>query len=277
MNPIAALIADHVVRWRVAGSPPIIGICGTQASGKSTACAQVADCLAGQGLKIGVLSLDDLYLGRTARAMPASTLHPLFATRGPPGTHDTGLGVAVLDAVRRGEPVLLPRFDKRADEPLPREAWPLLRQCDVLLFEGWCVGARAQDDAALIQPVNALERDEDPEGIWRRAVNAHLAGATGALFARIDRLIYLRPPGFDIVHRWRCEQERDYIARDGPGGAAAAMTDAQVARFIAHYERLTCHIMDEMPSRADLVIQLDTARGVAGLAVKAPLSGSPPD
>ncbi|MFM2099959.1 MAG: hypothetical protein RLZZ366_1498 [Pseudomonadota bacterium] len=263
MNPIATVIAEHVAQWRVPGQPLIVGICGTQASGKSTAAEQVAAHFTDQGLTIGVLGLDDLYLGRTARAILAAETHPLYVTRGPAGTHDVALGTATLDAVKAGKAVVLPRFDKRQDKPLPREQWPTLAaRCDVLLFEGWCVGAHPQPTTDLANPVNSLESEDDPDGIWRTAINAHLAGPTGEMFSQIDRLIYLRPPSFDIVHTWRCEQERAYIATDVPGGAPAAMTDAQVARFIAHYERTTRHIMDEMPHRADLSVQLGPARNV---------------
>jgi D-glycerate 3-kinase len=269
MNPIATLIAEYVLHWRVQGNPLIVGICGTQASGKSTAAAQVAENLSAKGLNVGVLSLDDLYLGKAARSSLAERVHPLFATRGPPGTHDVALGNATLDAVKRGEQLNLPRFDKRQDEPLPKDQWPLqAANCDVLLFEGWCVGARPQDEAALAQPVNELERLEDPDGVWRKAFNAHLAGPTGELFARIDQLIYLRPPNFEIVLEWRCQQERAYIATDSPSGASAAMTDRQVSRFIAHYERITRHIMDDMPARADLTIQLDAGRNVVSSATR---------
>jgi D-glycerate 3-kinase len=271
MNPIATIIAEHVKQWRIPGKPMIVGICGTQASGKSTASEQVVAHLRAEGLNADVLGLDDLYLGQKARAELAAKVHPLFATRGPPGTHDVSLGMAVLDAVKAGEAVRLPRFDKRADESLPLEDWPeLAAHCDILLFEGWCVGARAQNEAALADAVNALERVDDADGVWRNAFNNHLAGPTGELFARIDRLIYLRPPGFEIVHTWRCEQERKYIATDRSEGAPAAMTDEQVARFIAHYERLTRHIVAEMPSRADMTIQLDAGRNVVSRATPNP-------
>ena len=263
MNPIATLIAAQALRWRTPGQPLIIGICGTQASGKSTASAQVAAHLSEQGLRVGVMSLDDLYLGRAARRALAESIHPLFITRGPPGTHDVGLGMEVLDAVREGKAVRLPRFAKALDEPLPVPEWPLLEaDCDIFLFEGWCVGAQPQDDADLSTPANALEADEDPDGLWRRYFNSHLVGATGDLFSRIDRLIYLRPPSFEVVYTWRCQQEHELIAAAGPGGAPAAMSDTQIARFIAHYERMTRHMMAEMPPRADLLIQLDEARAV---------------
>jgi D-glycerate 3-kinase len=162
--------------------------------------------------------------------------------------------------VRRGEPVHLPRFAKALDEPLPESEWPFLAACDVFLFEGWCVGARPQDQAALVEPVNALEREEDADGIWRRTFTAHLAGPTGDLFTRVDRLIYLRPPSFDVVYQWRCQQEHELIAKAGPAGAPAAMSDEQIARFIAHYERMTNHIAVDMPGYADLVVQLGEAR-----------------
>jgi D-glycerate 3-kinase len=35
-----------------------------------------------------------------------------------------------------------------------------------------------------------------------------------------------------------------------------------VARFIAHYERITRHLLDEMPARADILLHLDAARQV---------------
>lgn len=270
MNPIATIIADHIERWRVDGEPLIIGICGAQASGKTTASAQVADHFEAHGLRVAVLSLDDLYIGRTERGALAQAVHPLFITRGPAGTHDVALGLEVLEKLRRGEPVCLPRFAKASDEPLPRSEWPLVdRRCDIILFEGWCVGAWPQEEEALAEPVNALEREEDPHGIWRRAINAHLGGPTAALFAVIDKLIYLRPPSFDIVYQWRCEQEHEMIANAGANRPPAAMTDEQIARFIAHYERMTCHIIAEMPARADLVIALGEARQVLSMTVRA--------
>ena len=235
MNPIATALAVKIEGWLTPGTPLIVGLCGTQASGKSTAFAQVAEHFSAKGLKVGVLSFDDLYLGRTVRAGLAEQVHPLFATRGPPGTHDTAIGIATLDAVKAGRSVMLPRFDKRADEPLSSREWPLLDgPCDLLLFEGWCVGAKPVPSDLIAQPVNNLERDDDPDSVWRSYWNAHLAGETAELFARIARLAYLRPPSFDVVHKWRCEQEHGYQAQAGANRAAAAWTDGQGARVIAH-------------------------------------------
>ncbi|WP_230635699.1 kinase [Sphingomonas sp. Leaf4] len=252
--------------WR-AREPLVLGLCGAQGSGKSTLAAALAGRLAADGWRVAILSLDDLYLGGEARAALARTIHPLLRTRGVPLTHDVAHGIAVIDAIRAGHSVPLPRFDKARDEPEPAECWPIApAKLDLLIFEGWCVGARPQGSAALAEPVNTLERDEDPQGCWRHAVDAALAHDYAALFARIDRLVLLAAPGFEIVADWRAEQEetlrRRLIAQGRP---TDGLTDrAGVARFVAHYERLTRWILHEMPARADLVLPLDRQRGLSG-------------
>jgi len=41
------------------------------------------------------------------------------------------------------------------------------------------------------------------------------------------------------------------------------MSDAQIAQFIQHYERLTRYILSEMPGRADLTLRLDANRNLS--------------
>jgi D-glycerate 3-kinase len=105
-------------------------------------------------------------------------------------------------------------------------------------------------------PINALEAVEDRDGQWRRHVNAALAGAYSGLFARIDRLIALRAPDFDIVAAWRTHQE----AAMGP---RRAMTDSEIRGFVAHFERLTRHMLAGGMAGGDLpaiVVALDRQR-----------------
>lgn len=238
------------------GQPVLIGLCGSQGSGKSTIAAATVALLQAEGLSAVALSLDDVYLAGAARARLAREVHPLFATRGPPGTHDVSLAEAVLDRLRAPGEVALPAFDKAADEPRPRETWrEVMAPVDVVVFEGWCVGARPQDPADLQAPINALEAQEDPDGVWRGYVNAQLAGPYQALFARLDALALLQAPSFEVVLGWRAEQEEKLIARAGRG-----MSAAELARFIGHYERLTRWILAEMPQRADLVFPLSAER-----------------
>ena len=263
----ADVVAAAVDRWRAAhpaGRPLVVGLCGPQGAGKSTIAAAVSATVTAAGGRAAVLSLDDLYLAPAARARLAVEVHPLLATRGVPGTHDVALGVAVLAALVAGRPVALPRFDKATDAPRALGEWPVAGPVagpvpgpiDVVLFEGWCVGAVAQVDAALAAPVNGLERDADPDGRWRCFVNAQLAGPYRALFAFVDRLILLRPPDFATVVRWRQAAE---LNANGP------MTAAQVAAFVAHFERISRHIDSEMPARADLVVPLGPDRSALAL------------
>jgi D-glycerate 3-kinase len=272
------LVAASVGTWlKGAPRPLVLGICGAQGSGKSTLAQGLEARLAAQGLKVASLSLDDLYLGRAARAELAAELHPLFATRGVPGTHDVVRGLSVIDAVRGGEAVALPRFDKASDEPVARKDWPVAPAgLDVLIFEGWCVGARPQDAAVLADPVNPLERDEDAEGRWRRAVNDCLSKAYQQLFDRIDRLVLLAAPGFDVVHGWRLQQERGLREQLRSQGRdpALAMSDDEIARFISHYERITRHILSTMPDYADLTLRLGHGREILEIEERAGLSSS---
>lgn len=240
--------------------PFVLGICGAQGSGKSTLAEQLVACFENAGIPTATLSLDDLYLTRAERETLARDVHPLFLTRGVPGTHDIALGLEVIAALERGEGVALPRFDKATDDRAPGETWPHAPAgTEILIVEGWCVGATPEPEEALVAPINRLEAEEDADGRWRRHANAALAGDYQRLFGRIDLLALLLAPSFDVVLDWRVEQEAGLRARAGSGGSGV-MTDAQVARFIQHYERLTRHIMADMPGRADVVIRLDRHR-----------------
>ncbi|MDZ7825995.1 MAG: kinase [Gammaproteobacteria bacterium] len=249
----------------------VIGLNGGQGSGKTTLAQRTAAGLERRGLRTLVLSLDDLYLGREARRALADSVHPLLATRGVPGTHDVRIGRTLLDALRAGASGLpLPRFDKARDDRLPRSRWPRLEAgVDVVLFEGWCVGATPEPEAALVKPVNELERDEDPDALWRRFVNRALADECADLFAGLDALVMLRVPDFEAVRRWREEQEavlrRERGAERGPERGPAGMSPAEVIRFVAHYERLTRHMLRTLPERADLILELDRDHAVAGV------------
>lgn len=243
-----------------AHEPVVLGICGAQGSGKSTLAAAVERRALEQGLRAATLSIDDLYLTKAEREALARDVHPLLRTRGVPGTHDVALGLSVLDALGRGEPASLPSFDKANDDRSPASSWGRApTDCELLIFEGWCVGARPQAAAALDHPVNDLEALEDADGVWRRYANDALGGSYQSLFARIDVLVLLAAPSFEIVFDWRLQQEEELRKRVGPG-APGLMDAAGVAHFIQHYERLTRHILAEMPARADVLVRLDEER-----------------
>lgn len=254
MSPdaITLRLAADAIRPRLNDGLCVAGLCGAQGSGKSTLAAGLTAAFKRESVPTAILSIDDLYLTKAEREHLGDDVHPLLRTRGVPGTHDIALGLSVLDDLAAGRPTPLPRFDKAIDDRAPESDWPVAPGgTRLLILEGWCVGARPQAEDALTAPVNALERDEDSDGTWRRFVNTALAGAYQPLFDRLDPLILLAAPGFDVVLRWRTEQERR-LRRERGGG----MSDKEVARFIRHYERLTRHILAEMPGRADLAIRL---------------------
>ncbi|MXO72014.1 kinase [Alteraurantiacibacter buctensis] len=260
-------LADEIARQTDRKNPVIVGINGAQGSGKSTLCAFLEVLLDEHGLKAATLSLDDLYLGKADRQRLAEQVHPLFATRGVPGTHAPARGLAIFDDLAAGRNLALPRFDKGTDEPLnvtERIEGPV----DVLLFEGWCVGCPPQADMDLLQPVNRLEQGEDSDGVWRSVANIWLKGDYAALFARLDLLVMLAVDGFDAVlaNRQRQEDRLRATRPDAPG----LMDQAALARFCQHYERLTRHMLAALPDQADIVFRIgpdQTPHGpVKGLA-----------
>jgi len=266
--------------------PAVYGIAGLQGTGKSTLAAQMVALAKRRGLAVVALSIDDFYLGRRERLRLGRDVHPLLTTRGPPGTHDLALACATIDALqgkrKRGQsefcirpvppfagsrqaklhsdpfsfsPVRLPRFDKIGDRRLPPSRWPWVTQRPALIvFEGWFLRVPAEPAAALIEPLNALERVEDRDGIWRGYVNRALVNDYPSLWSRIDRLLFLQGPGFEVVREWRWQQE---LSLQGAQPRRRAMNRAAVERFVLFFERVSRQALRTLPTIADWRIQLD--------------------
>ncbi len=246
-------LATRIARLPATRAPLVVGINGAQGSGKSTACKFLEVLLARRRVRAVTLSMDDLYLTRTERQTLAREVHPLFATRGVPGTHAVALGLSIIEDMLAGRALEMPRFDKAADDRAA-EVTRITGPVDVLLLEGWCVGARPQEAVALAAPINDLERNEDPDGTWRSLVNHWLTQDYARLFDQIDLLVMLKVEDFDAVRRNRALQEEKL--RASHPHASETMDDAALERFCAHYERLTRHMLAEMPARADVVIPI---------------------
>jgi len=258
--PLAGKIAA-----KHAGATQVIGINGAQGMGKTTMAAVLSlllqHCF---GLRTVTVSIDDLYLTREQRRQLAVSVHPLLQTRGVPGTHDTKLGMDLIERLKVADDdslVSLPSFDKAMDDRLPQRCWPLHRgRANVILFEGWCVGMQAQSEEQLSEPINALEANEDDDGRWRRFVNAHLADDYHRLFELIDLLVFLKAPDFETVYAWRGGQEQKL--RESAPHAAHLMDQAQLTRFIQHFERLTRYSLETLPDIADVVFDFDPMHGI---------------
>ncbi|MGV8929609.1 MAG: hypothetical protein ACOH1E_07645, partial [Brevundimonas sp.] len=236
--------------------PPLIGIVGAQGSGKTTLAREAAAVFGA-----AQISLDDVYLTRARREQMAEEVHPLFLTRGPPGTHDLRLLsrlIRTLRTVRPDAKTLLPGFDKRGDDRRPIRDWTIFEgRPRAILVDAWCLGATPEDEAALVEPINALERDRDPDGLWRRTVNDLVAGPYADLAAGFDAILFLEAPGFDVVPGWRAQQEADLL-----GVAPTRLPPPERVRlsdFIQYFERLTRHMLAG-GVRADVTVKLDGNR-----------------
>jgi D-glycerate 3-kinase len=240
----------------------LVGLSGLQGSGKSTLARALADAARERGVATEVLALDDFYLGRRERARLARDVHPLLATRGVPGTHDLALLDAAIRALANAStrhPAPIPRFDKGRDARDAPSRWRCVAVAPrLVLLEGWCVGVATASKGETAHALNALERDEDPDGRWRAHVETALASDYAKLWRRLDALVLLAAPDFRIVERWRDEPERALRAR----GAPHAMSPPALRRFLMHYERLSRRALKTLPKCADVVIELDARRRV---------------
>ena len=255
-EPLVSAMLDAALS--LAQPTPIFAIAGLQGSGKSTLAAQIAALAGTRGHLVAVLSIDDFYLRKDQRLQLAREVHPLLATRGPPGTHDLGLALETIGSLRDGQPTRLPRFDKLADDREPTARWPAVEQrCDLVLLEGWFLKTPPQNPDELVQPINALEHDEDPDGNWRRWCNAALANDYPRLWQTIDALWFLQGPDFDVVPDWRWQQEQSLQASEPRRGA---MSRAQVERFVQLFERVSRQALRTLPAIADRTISLDELR-----------------
>lgn len=236
--------------------PPLIAVVGAQGSGKTTLARAAA-----ARFEAAQISIDDVYLTRAEREAMAREIHPLFLTRGPPGTHDLDLLQDLIDRLSAAGPddeTAIPDFDKRGDDRWPEARWRRLRgRPSAILIDAWCLGAIAEDAAALAEPINALEREQDANGAWRRAVNGYVGGAYADFAGRFDAVVFLRAPSFDVVLDWRSQQEADLL-----GVAPEDLPSAERERlesFIQYFERITRRMLAG-GIEADVVVDLDRER-----------------
>lgn len=255
-------LADY---QHVLGRPVLVALNGCQGSGKTTVSDYLCRSLIEEhGRHAVAMSLDDFYLGRAERQALAATIHPLLATRGVPGTHNVGLLRQtlqhLLDFAEPGA-LVIPRFDKAADDTRPVAEWKRITQPpEFILLEGWCLGAQPQPLDVLSAPLNDLERLEDPECVWRGYSNTVLQQEFQSLYPLVDQWVMLCAPSFECVFDWRREQERKLAATIAPELQGQLMNDEVLRRFIQHYERFTRHCLRELPQQVDHLFSLDQHR-----------------
>ncbi len=237
----------------------VLGICGGQGAGKSTLAACIVAAAERLGQRAVSLSLDDFYLTSAQRSDLARQVHPLLMTRGVPGTHDVALCIRTIEDLLVAGHHQIPRFDKGRDDRQPRDTWDAVAgPVDLVVLEGWCVGVPPQPLDALSEACNELESADDPQGVWRGYVNGCLGSDYQALWDLIDDLVFLAVPDMEAVVRWRGDQELERLPEQ-------RMARAQIAEFVAHYERLTRWMLAEMPAIAHLTGLLDDSHNLIEL------------
>jgi len=236
----------------------IIGLTGGQGAGKSTITQIIKLILETKyNLRVVYFSIDDFYKKLSERIKMAKKVHQLFKTRGVPGTHDTRLIKKTFMNLtkKKFKPMIIPLFDKSRDDRLSKKKWQKIKkQPEIIIFEGWCVGAKSQKKKYLKKSVNILEKEYDPNLIWRSKVNFELQNEYAEIFNKIDRLIFLKVPDFECVYKWRLLQEKKLQLTSS---GKKIMSPSQVREFIMYYERITKQMLLDLTKKAFAVLYLD--------------------
>ena len=237
----------------------IIGLTGGQGSGKSTISNILKIILKENfNLETVIFSIDDFYKTLKERKNMSKNISPLFLTRGVPGTHDTKMLLKCITKLKKYKftKTVIPRFDKALDNRVLKKNWlKVIKKPNIVIFEGWCVGAKPQKKKDLLIPINRLEKYYDKKKIWRNKVNQELKNDYSKIFKLIDKTIFLKVPSFKYVLKWRLLQEKKLrILKKGN----KIMSDNQIKKFIMFYERLTKHMLKTLTCDSDTVIKVDT-------------------
>ena len=244
----------------------IIGLTGGQGSGKSTI-SQILKIVLKEGFNLNtvIFSIDDFYKTLQERKDMSKKINPLFLTRGVPGTHNTALLLKCLNNFKSKhfKKILIPKFDKSIDDRLSKRFWQNIKtKPDIVIFEGWCVGAYPQKKKDLIEPINVLEKEKDKKKTWRNFINKELKTRYKKIFKLIDLMIFLKIPSFEYVYKWRLLQEKKLrVTSKGK----KTMTNKQVKNFIMYYERITKHMLKNFSKRAKFIINIDSSHRLKSL------------
>ena len=253
--PISNLIHKDYIKNK---KTLIVGLSGGQGSGKSTI-TQILKIILQQKFKINVttFSIDDFYKTRNQRKQMARKISKMFFVRGVPGTHDTKLLKKCLNLLNKKnfKPFYLPKFDKSIDDRYVKKKWyKVSRKPQIVIFEGWCVGAKYQNNKMLKKPINLLEKKYDKQLIWRKKVNNELKNNYQKIFKLINSLIFLQVPSFEYVYKWRLLQETK-LKKNSKG--KKIMSQDEIKNFIMYYERTTRQMLKDLKKSASMVIKLD--------------------
>ena len=246
-------------KYKKKGNTLFLGLSGGQGSGKTTV-VKILKIILKKFFKreIHISSIDDFYKTLRERNKMSYTTHSLFKTRGVPGTHDTDLIKKLFYFTRRKKfrKIKLPKFDKSIDDRLKKKYWfNMKKKPEIVILEGWCVGAKPQSNSLIKKPINILEKYEDRDLIWRKFVNEKLKKEYKKIFAMIDYYIFMKIPNFNMVFKWRLLQEKKLKKRSR--FRKKIMSYNEIKRFIMFYQRITLQMIKDLSKSASVVMLLN--------------------
>ena len=249
--------------------PLIIGLAGGQGTGKTTITSIITIILK-KYFKLDVfkISIDDFYKTIKQRTLLSKNKHPLLMTRGVPGTHDidTMLNFFKRIKVKNFKILKLPKFNKGVDDRCKQSLWYKIQsKPDVVILEGWCVGARSQNSKELKKPVNSLEKTHDQNFKWRQYVNYQLKTKYKKLFNQLDYILFLKAKNFSLLRRWRLKQEKKLWLKSKNKKNLKIMNKSEVKNFMDTYQRITQQMFKDMPKYSSIVMNLNNSHQIKNI------------
>jgi len=255
-------ICFWIVKKSTKNKPFIIGLAGGQGTGKTTIASIISLILKKYfKLKVFKISIDDFYKTRNERRILSITKHPLLMTRGVPGTHDYKIISNFFKKIKskKFKAIKLPKFDKSIDDRYNIKSWYKINyRPDVIIFEGWCVGAKAQKNSKIKKPINSLEKVKDSNLIWRKYVNTQLKKNYKNLFKQLNEIIYLKANRFDLLQKWRIKQEKRLWLKSKNKKNLKIMNKEDIINFMQTYQRITQNMFKDVPKYASIILNLNS-------------------
>ena len=245
-------------KYKKKGKTLLLGFSGGQGSGKTTITGILKIILKSFfNREICISSIDDFYKTLKERKKMASTIHPLFKTRGVPGTHDTNLIKRFFSKLKmkKFKKFQLPKFDKSIDDRLKNNySLSVKKRPEIVILEGWCVGAKPQSNLLIKKSINKLEKYEDKNLVWRKYVNEKLKKEYKKIFSMIDHFIFIKIPSFNMVYKRRTLQENKLKQKWRTN--KKIMSNNKIKRFIMFYQRITLQMIKDLSKSASVVMLL---------------------
>ncbi len=242
--------------------PYFVGLAGGQGTGKTTISSLIKIILIKYfKLKVFRISIDDFYKTRKERINLSKNVHPMLLTRGVPGTHDINMILNFFKKAKskKFKKLKLPTFNKAIDDRFDKKNWSYLRnKPDVIIFEGWCVGAKPEKKNTLQKTINSMEKTKDQKQIWRKYVNQQLKSKYKKLYSQLNCLIYLKATNFSLLQKWRLKQERKLWLKSKKNSNLKIMSKGDVINFMQTYQRITQNMFRYMPKYASIILNLNS-------------------